>query len=429
MRLHLNHLFPRQTPALPTELPKEVPSGVNVPTTVPTDAAGIASAIPSGVKLPSSTGVKLPSSTGTSTTAAATGTSSPKGIMGTVGDVKDSFTSWDKCMTKTYCKWPVIVVIVVGSLILLSVLFCVGRCLCCGAECACFCFRCCAGCCDGSKNKKSKFRDPPAMPSQAWNQQYQSQPHPAYAAPTPAPAPAPTPFQAASAAVPQFATFETSSKKIHEDSLPEMPSWETAAERKVEVWEEPEAHELEKLSPHGQATTTTLNSGVASPQPIRPGPGPPSPYSEHDNFLAAGSHQYGASTYSLTGGQVSGVTRGDRYHSPSPGPYGGYGSQHNVSQPAFGQQQNVGQSPYGQTQRGYGQHPQQSYGDQQPYGGSQQNSGRQDDRYRPPVSPVYSGSTVYEPPLRQQDRSPPYSNAAPYGQQGRRPVNGSWKDI
>lgn len=273
------------------------------------------------------------------------------------------------------------------------------------------------------------------MPSQAWNQQYQSQPQPTYRSPLAA-APAPTPFQAASAAVPQFATFEAPSKKIHEDSLPEMPSWETAAQKKVEVWEEPEAHELEKLSPHGQATTTTLNSGVASPQPIRPGPGPPSPYSEHDAFLAGGGHQYGASTYSLTGGQTPGVAHGDGYHSPAPpNPYGGYGSQHNVSQPAFGQQQyggsqqNVGQSPYGQPQRGYSQQQQQSYGEQQLYGGSQQNFGRQDDQYRSPVSPVYSGSTVYEPPLRQQDHSPAYGNAALYGQQGRKPVNGSWKDV
>jgi hypothetical protein len=321
-------------------------------------------------------------------------------------------------------------VIIVGSLILLSVLFCIGRCLCCGAECACCCFRCCAGCCGGGRNKKHKHLDsvPPTPydrggpPAQAWNQQYQSQPQPAYHSPLAA---APTPFQSASAAAPQFATFEAPSKKIHEDSLPAMPSWETAASKKVEVWEEPEAHELEKLNPHGQSTVTTFNS-VASPQPVRPGPGPPSPYSEHDAFLA-NNHQYGASQYSLTGGQTSGVTRGDGYRgtSPAPNPYGGY-AQHNVSQPSIGQQysgsrQDVGQSPYGQTQRGYGQ--------QQQYGGSQQNYGR-NDPYHSPVSPVYapSGSTAYEP-QRQQDHSPPYGGGGGYGQQGRKPVNGSWKDV
>jgi hypothetical protein len=257
------------------------------------------------------------------------------------------------------------------------------------------------------------------MPSQAWNQQYQSPPQPAYHSPLAA-APAPTPFQSANAAVPQFATFEASSKKVHEDSLPAMPSWETAASKKVEVWEEPEANELEKLNPNGQSTVTTFNS-VASPQPVRPGPGPPSPYSEHDAFLAGGN-QYGASQYSLTGGQTSGVRRGDDYSSPAPN--GGY-AQHNVSQPSFGQQygsqQNIGQSPYGQTQRGYGQQ-------QQPYGGSQQNFGRQNDPYRSPVSPVYSGSTAYEP-QRQQDHSSPYGGSGGYGQQGRKPVNGSWKDV
>lgn len=85
-------LFPRQTPAVPTE----VPAGVSVPTALPTDLAGVSSAIPTAIKLPTGTGTSA---------AAATGTSTSGGVMSTVGGVKDTFTSWDKCMSKTYCKF------------------------------------------------------------------------------------------------------------------------------------------------------------------------------------------------------------------------------------------------------------------------------------------------------------------------------------
>ena len=38
---------------------------------------------------------------------------------GKVTDVKTAFSSWDNCMKASFCKWPVIAVIVVGGLILL----------------------------------------------------------------------------------------------------------------------------------------------------------------------------------------------------------------------------------------------------------------------------------------------------------------------
>ncbi|OCK89973.1 uncharacterized protein K441DRAFT_581554, partial [Cenococcum geophilum 1.58] len=56
-------------------------------------------------------------------------------IASSTGDIKSTFSSWDKCMAKAYCKWPVIAVIIIGSCIVLSILFCLFRCICCGAEC------------------------------------------------------------------------------------------------------------------------------------------------------------------------------------------------------------------------------------------------------------------------------------------------------
>ncbi|KAJ3477264.1 hypothetical protein NLG97_g8884 [Lecanicillium saksenae] len=41
---------------------------------------------------------------------------------GKVTDVKTAFSSWDNCMKAAYCKWPVIAIIVIGSLIILSVI-------------------------------------------------------------------------------------------------------------------------------------------------------------------------------------------------------------------------------------------------------------------------------------------------------------------
>jgi len=114
-----------------------------------------------------------------------------------VSDVKsapDTFTSWDKCMQKAYCKWPAIVGIVIGSLIVLSLLWCFARCLCCGAECCACCLRCCpCGGKDrdrGARHKDDYSRMPPA-------------PYAGYQ-----PAPAPMAYGAMPAGGPQFATFD-----------------------------------------------------------------------------------------------------------------------------------------------------------------------------------------------------------------------------
>ncbi|KAF2434746.1 hypothetical protein EJ08DRAFT_730453 [Tothia fuscella] len=324
---------------------------------------------------------------------------SPGGIVGTAAGVKNTFSSWDACMSKTYCKWPVIVAIIVVGLILLSLLWCFARCLCCGAECACCCFRCCAGCC-GSKNKRHKHLDSSpntpyrnAPPSHAWNQQYQSAPAPVYGA---------APVQAA----PQFATFDASrNKPVHEDSLPMMPSWENAASRKVEVIEHPESHELDKINPNNNYDTSKLQLAAA-----RQG-GPHSPVSEQSSYLGGNSSAYTQQPY----GQI-------QPHADSHSGYRGAAPSSTAVGYAGGQQ----------------------------YGGSQRHD--QYDAYgNGPVSPLYSqntGSTAYDPPQRhyggnQPQGQSPYGqyntshNQSPYGggqydgshPQDRKPVNGSWRDI
>ncbi|EXJ53822.1 hypothetical protein A1O7_09158 [Cladophialophora yegresii CBS 114405] len=147
-----------------------------------------------------------------------------------VSDAKDTLSSWDKCMDKTYCKWPVIVAIVVGCLILFSVLYCVARCICCGVElCSCCvsCFTCCGSCCKGggrSRDRPSKYTDDYSRMPPTPYQGYQ-------------PAPSPMAYGGVgNANAPQFATFDdpSSKKVVNEDSLPPMPSWDTAVKRRVE---------------------------------------------------------------------------------------------------------------------------------------------------------------------------------------------------
>ncbi|KAK8210310.1 hypothetical protein M8818_003478 [Zalaria obscura] len=150
-----------------------------------------------------------------------------------VSSVKNTFSGWDSCMSKAYCKWPAIVGIIIGSLILLSLLWCLFRCLCCGAElCACCvsCMTCCGGCCGRHHNRSKGYAQPEAPPAQFQPQpytQYSSAPPPMYQ----------TPMQPAA---PQHAHFEGPSGKkgnvggYNEDALPAMPSWDNASNRKVE---------------------------------------------------------------------------------------------------------------------------------------------------------------------------------------------------
>jgi hypothetical protein len=192
-------------------------------------------------------------------------------------DARHTLSSWDNCMAKNYCKWPVIVAIIVGSLIVLSVVLCIARCLCCAGECALCCCKCCSCCVPsrGRGHKRMKSEPAPSYPpysapnpyAQAHaaappapfdprlvNQQYRSHAAPAFA---PAPAPAP----------PQYATFERPQKPANEDALPPMPSWHDARDVHVEVAEPvvPQKRgdlEMDRLNYNG-----SMNSGSMAAVP------------------------------------------------------------------------------------------------------------------------------------------------------------------
>lgn len=144
-----------------------------------------------------------------------------------------------------------IAAIIIGSLIVLSVLWCIFSCLCCGISLCTACGKCltCGGCCGACGSSRGRKRDA----------EYQAMP------PTPTPyqgyQPQPGPMMYASHG-PQFATFDTGNKRsanIHEDSLPAMPSWDNAATRRVEdntpSQQQQRARsdmEMERMLPYGQ---------------------------------------------------------------------------------------------------------------------------------------------------------------------------------
>ncbi|KAJ5605807.1 hypothetical protein N7510_008588 [Penicillium lagena] len=164
-----------------------------------------------------------------------------------------SVSSWDKCMSKTYCKWPVIVGIIVGSVIVLCILACVINCLCCGYRC---CTACCGCCCPSGRrrNKQPKYYDEPPL----------HQPPPPSANPTYQPSPGPPAYRGQV----QTARFDSSkpSARVDEDSLPAMPTWDSAVEKHVE---DPNANadevEMEPLNPqgHGLDRKGSVSPGVA----------------------------------------------------------------------------------------------------------------------------------------------------------------------
>lgn len=246
-------------------------------------------------------------------------------------------------------RWPVIVAIIVGSLIAISIVICIARCICCGAECVMCCCKCCS-CCgsSGSGHKRMKSEPTPAYPpysappaaspyganpyAQAHaaappapfdprplNQQYRSHAAPAF---TPTPAFAAAPAQER----PQFATFD--SKPSNEDALPAMPSWSDARDRHVEVEEPPPQKqgdvELDRLNHNGSVTSNSM-TGMAAVGAARRSPAPArSPISPIDNY----NYNQGFESEPLVGGGPQ------RSAHTSPAPYGGQYEDYRHGSPA-----------------------------------------------------------------------------------------------
>ncbi|KAI5271587.1 hypothetical protein E4T47_05096 [Aureobasidium subglaciale] len=171
-----------------------------------------------------------------------------------VSDVKNTFSGWDQCMTKAYCKWPVIIGIILGVVIAASMIWCLIRCICCGAECCCgclSCFSCCTSCCSSSSHHSNKGYTQPmtaAPPQGPQYTQYQASAAPVYRA-----------QQAA-----QYARFDApgagGNKAFNEDALPAMPSWgQSRTVRQQEEVDEMEMGRLHQYHNNNQAAQPMLS--------------------------------------------------------------------------------------------------------------------------------------------------------------------------
>ncbi|KAI1913280.1 hypothetical protein LOZ61_002814 [Ophidiomyces ophidiicola] len=301
-------------------------------------------------------------------------------------DVKQTFSSWNACMQKAYCKWPAIIGIVLGSLVVLGIAWCIiGR----------------KRSDDGPP--RSKYADPPAA--------YQPPPPASYGFQQPAPPVYNSPAPNYSSPVPQYAQFDTPSKPVNEDALPHMPSWQHASTRRVE--DTSQDLEMKNLNPSntgGQSLGIIgrSHSGYAevpsqpssprfAPEPYR-GAELPSNSVNNSSIGVARTHEYNDQAYRT---QSPVHSSGGMYPDASrPYPRSTTGSP-----PPLAGQNSYAQNPYAP----YSQHGQQQSG-----------------------YAAYSAPTPSSPP-------PPFSST--YGdnpagrntpgllQPGRKPVSNSWKDV
>ncbi|KAI9840716.1 MAG: hypothetical protein M1837_001339 [Sclerophora amabilis] len=151
----------------------------------------------------------------------------PRDVQSTIDGLKrvpSTLSSWDKCMSKTYCKWPVIVTIIVGSVIALSIICSPGR----------------------HKQIDDEARPPPPVFGNYGGYR---------------PPPQPTPYEP-----PQYAQFDVGRKGetsgvVNPDALPAMPSWETAQQRQVaDEKDKDDAIEMGKLDTSSQ--TMAMQRGM-----------------------------------------------------------------------------------------------------------------------------------------------------------------------
>jgi hypothetical protein len=148
-------------------------------------------------------------------------------------------------LTATRSKWPVIVGIILGSILALSIVWCVLKCICGGIA---SCFSCCDCCSSRNHSNNHAYQQPPPAQYPMHNQYYGPQ-QPVYSsapmyAPSPMYAPPPmsggagyrgaapsSPYETQS---PQYSNNNNNNNKsatFNEDALPAFPT--TASERRV----------------------------------------------------------------------------------------------------------------------------------------------------------------------------------------------------
>lgn len=181
----------------------------------------------------------------------------------------------------TLSKWPVIVGIILGSILALSIIWCMLKCICGGiADCCCGCCDCCS-----SRNKSHAYQQPP--PQYPMHNQYYGPQQPMYsAAPMYAPSPMYAPPQMSGGAgyrgaptSPYDQASPYKSATFNEDALPAFPT--SASERQVQhddmEMQSPQAAQQQGLLSshnnsnadyyHGQQQPNTTNSDLTAASP------------------------------------------------------------------------------------------------------------------------------------------------------------------
>lgn len=236
--------------------------------------------------------------------------------------------------------------------------------------------------------------------------------------------PTPAPMAYGNMNTPQFATFDVSSgKKINEDSLPPMPSWDTAPKRRVE----------EPNEPAPQAHNGDLEMGRLDTQPqlMRGGynsvpNGPPSPMSHHPQQEYMANTGMSQAYHSDLGAQrMNSHNAGyDRFQSVPLSPPPTYRSNSNAPSVASDKFMAGAASP---SPEDFSRQRQPSYQYRQPSYHHQQASS-----YAPStMSTRYEAPTDYAP--SRMNNSSPYNEQPQYQARppsfSRKPVNGSYREV
>ena len=331
-------------------------------------------------------------------------------------------------MSKAYCKWPVVAAIIIGALIVLHLVVSLVRCMCCGLECCFACCACCNACCPsprGSSRKDSggTYKQQPQWPQGP--QPYGFVNPMAYGPP---------------AGTGGVATFDAPSKSmgmgartVTEDSLPIMPTWESASTRRVEdpdaiaEEEDADAHLHQEQAAHAEGgqsyAMSTMNptgdearQSLLAPQPQRPiqQSALQNPVQSPYDYQDTGYHspaQNGFEGRQAQQNYAANPYQDNTYHYNIPQ----QGISHATPAPSYHTQQPM--SPYQQRPAYPAQPPQQTdnYYGANPYQASQYQQ-----------QPTYEADTSYN------SYAPQRASSGGWGEGGvidRRPVNGSWRDV
>ncbi|GAB7359978.1 hypothetical protein MBLNU230_g7502t1 [Neophaeotheca triangularis] len=358
-------------------------------------------------------------------------------------DPLNTLSSWDNCMSETYCKWPVIAAIILGSILVLSIIWCIARCLCCGLEACCGCFSCCNSCCPSPRRSRKDGYEQPMPPPQfhQFPPQYGQPAAPMMYGPSPTHNP-PGLYGGYRGATATFDSPSTakSPTTYNEDALPAMPSWGAATSRRVEASEDVEMANMDNAQQQSllaqqqqqpnnspryygqQQDQGDLGAMAASPyyNDDKNPYGPISPYSPPPAFQQQQQQQYPQpqQQYSQQTPQPLHRAPSSHYTTSSPPP-----STIHAPQPMPGYARPPSPNSYYASappppSTVYNPSPVQAYPGQSAYPGQQsyETSAAPPPSYRTAAPSLVAGS-------------PPAPAAAGPGAVARKPVGGSWRDV